>query len=198
MPPRRVCEKAHFECAKRALLIREKASAERAIFSNRREEARRGVARARRGRFERASRRTRGCRRRARAETLDGTRTDGKDVVVVLHLRAGLDGHAAHVAGSRRVPSVLGGEAADVRAGARGEHGEGSSAVASSDREAHRSGRTRDESDVCASAGDTNGPSVGFSERKKRVFSQVTSIHGNVCVDIRQFGVGLQFNKNVN
>jgi hypothetical protein len=133
------------------------------IFSNRR---RRRVAASR----ARVSRSLRACfagshgyRRRARAETLCGTRTDGEDVVVVLHLRAGLHGHAAHVAGSRRVPSVLGGEAADVRAGARGEHGEGSGAVASSDREAHRSGRTRDESDVCGRRA-TNGARGVFGE----------------------------------
>ena len=133
------------------------------IFSNRR---RRRVAASR----ARVSRSLRACfagshgyQRRARAETLCGTRTDGEDVVVVLHLRAGLHGHAAHVAGSRRVPSVLGGEAADVRAGARGEHGEGSGAVASSDREAHRSGRTRDESDVCGRRA-TNGARGVFGE----------------------------------
>ena len=64
-------------------------------------------------------------------------RTDGEDVVVVLHLGASGDGERSGAA--TRVPS--GGEHAGARAGGGGEDRESSGAVACGDREAHQSTR---------------------------------------------------------
>ena len=65
-----------------------------------------------------------------------GERTDGEDVVVVLHLGASGHGEGADVAA--RVPSGLVRETADASASGGGEDGKSSGAVASGDREAHQ------------------------------------------------------------